>query len=98
MTFAVETVVNSTVMEERHSPVGCPDFKSGGRRQRVSGEFDSHLFRHFCRGPKRIDIAPQATGTCTRPPLYMSVALVVRLSRSAVTRPCYWSGRPSNGT
>lgn len=27
------------------SPVGCPDFKSGGGRSCVSGEFDSHLFR-----------------------------------------------------
>jgi hypothetical protein len=31
--------------EERHLPVGCPDFKSGGTCKRRFGGFDSYLFR-----------------------------------------------------
>ena len=112
MTFAVETVVNSTVMEERHSPVGCPDFKSGGRRQRVSGEFDSHLFRQFCSGRSLVrarasmcamqSASPRVAvlATCAHsiysnaPSLCMSVALMCRHGGSAITRACYWGGRP----
>ncbi len=62
-------MMNSHGMEKKRTPVGRPDFKSGGRRQTSPVGSTPTLFRHKRGGHARRRIASRAPSRGTTVPM-----------------------------